>query len=113
MNFIIKLLLSGLAVITAAYLLPGVHISGFISAIVVAIVLGLFNALVRPILIILTIPVTIFTLGLFIFVINAIIILMVSSILNGFEVDGFWWALAFSIVLTIVTSIINSAVKES
>lgn len=113
MNFIIKLLLSGLAVITAAYLLPGVYISGFISAIVVAIVLGLFNALVRPILIILTIPVTIFTLGLFIFVINAIIILMVSSILNGFEVDGFWWALAFSIVLTIVTSIINSAVKES
>lgn len=113
MNFIIKLLLSGLAVITAAYLLPGVYISGFISAIVVAIVLGLFNALVRPILIILTIPVTIFTLGLFIFVINAIIILMVSSILNGFEVDGFWWALAFSIVLTIVTSIINSAIKES
>ncbi|MCB2220915.1 MAG: phage holin family protein [Bacteroidetes bacterium] len=113
MKFLIKLLLSGLAVITTAYLLPGVHIDSFLMAIVVALVLALFNALVRPILVVLTIPITIFTLGLFIFVINALIILMVSSLINGFYVDGFWWALLFSIVLSLITSIIDHAVADN
>lgn len=112
MNFLIKLLLSGLAVITTAYILPGIHVDSYFMAIIVAVVLGLFNALVRPLLIVLTIPITIFTLGLFIFVINALIILMVSSLLSGFNVDGFWWALAFSIVLSIISSIIDRAVRE-
>jgi putative membrane protein len=112
MKFLIKLLLSGLAVITTAYLLPGVHVDSFFMAIIVALVLALFNALVRPILVVLTIPITIFTLGLFIFVINALIILMVSSLINGFYVDGFWWALLFSIVLSLITSIIDRAVAD-
>ncbi len=113
MKFLIKLLLSGLAVITASYLLPGVHVESFFMAIIVALVLGLFNALIRPILVILTIPITILTLGLFIFVINALIILMVSSLLEGFYVEGFWWALLFSVILSLITSIIDRAVAEN
>jgi putative membrane protein len=113
MNFLIRLIITSLGAVFTAYLLPGVEIKDFFTAIILALVLALLNLLVKPILIILTLPATIFTLGLFLLVINAIIILLASSIVPGFKVDGFWWALLFSIVLTIITGIMNSLGGES
>ena len=102
---IIRFLLSGLAVFLAGYVLPGVHVDGFWYALLVAIVLSVVNVLVKPILVILTIPITILTLGLFLLVINALIIMLVDALVPGFSVDGFWWALAFSLILSLINSL--------
>ena len=104
-NFVIRILLSGLAVFICATVLPGAHVDGFLIAIVVAVILALLNLLVKPILVILTIPITIFTLGLFLLVINTILILLADWLVPGFTVDGFWWALVFSILLSIINSL--------
>ena len=97
MKFILRLLLSALAVVLLANILPGVHVDTFGIAVIVALVLSLLNFLVKPLLVILTLPVTIVTFGLFLLVINAIIILLASSLVSGFSVDGFWSALLFSL----------------
>ena len=107
MNILIRLLITSLAAFAAAYLLPGVHIDQYTSAIILAIVLALLNVIIKPILIILTLPVTIFTFGLFLLVINAVIILIAAHFIAGFQVDGFWWALFFSIVLSVITGFLN------
>lgn len=108
MNWIIRLLLNGLAVVLAAYLLPGVEIEGgFGTALLVALILAVVNIIVKPILVILTIPITILTLGLFLLVINAALILFVENLVSGFTVDGFWWALLFSLILSIFNSLFN------
>ncbi|WP_018477799.1 phage holin family protein [Pontibacter roseus] len=107
MGLIVKILLTGVAALAAAYLLPGVQIDGFVSALILAIVLALLNAIVRPILVLLTIPVTVLTLGLFLLVINAVIILLADSLIAGFDVDGFLWALIFSLVLSIIEGILD------
>lgn len=109
MNFLIRLLVSTIAVILSAYILPGVSVDSFITAIIVAIILSLLNVIVKPILVVLTIPFTIFTLGLFLLVINAIIILMTDWIIDGFTVDGFWYALLFSIVLSLLNSLLGGS----
>ena len=106
-NFFVGLVVTGLAVLVTAYLLPGVHVSNFFWALLVAGVLALFNVTIKPLMVIITIPVTIFTLGLFLLVINAAIILLASAIIPGFSVDGFWWALGFSLVLSLVNSVFN------
>ncbi|HQH19313.1 MAG TPA: phage holin family protein, partial [Bacteroidales bacterium] len=103
---------SAFAVIITSYLLPGIHVSNFITACLVAIVLAVLNNLVKPLLIILTIPITFFTFGLFLLVINAFIIILAGNMVPGFRVDGFWWALAFSIILSIVSSILASVNRE-
>jgi len=108
MNFIIRLLVNALAVMVSAYLLPGVRVKDFVTALILAVVLAILNLLVKPILVILTLPVTIITLGLFLFVINAIIILLASKLVDGFKVDGFFWALIFSLILSLVSGIMNS-----
>lgn len=108
MAFLLRLIVSSLAAMLTAYLLPGVQIKDFFTAVILALVLAILNLLVKPILILLTLPATILTLGLFLLVINAIIILIASSIVPGFSVDGFWWALLFSLVLTVITAIMNS-----
>lgn len=108
MEFIVRLLIVGAAALLSSYILPGVHISGFLAAIILALVLALLNAVVKPILVFLTIPVTILTLGLFLLVINALIILLASGIVPGFDVDGFWWALLFSLVLSLITAILDA-----
>ena len=113
MNTIIRLLVTALAVMISAYLLPGVRVKDFVTAIILAIVLALLNLLVKPILIILTLPVTIITLGLFLLVINALIILLASRLVSGFKVDGFFWALIFSLVLTLVNGVMNSIAGTS
>ena len=108
MNFIIKLLLSALAVMLVAYLLPGVNVENFWVALLVAAVLALLNVTLKPLLIVLTIPVTLITLGLFLLVINALMILLVDAFISGFMVSNFWWALAFSLILSIVTSLFEN-----
>ncbi|CAN5401288.1 phage holin family protein [soil metagenome] len=107
MDFIIRVLVNGLAVFITAYLLRGVTVRNFVHAILVAVVLSVINAIIKPILIILTIPITILTLGLFILVINALIIMLVDYLLSGFKVKNFWWALAFSIVLSIINAVLQ------
>jgi len=114
MNFIIKLIISTLAVLIASFLLPGVKIedNSFFTALVVAAVLAFLNGVVKPIMIILTIPVTIFTFGLFLIVINALTIMLADRLVDGFEVKGFWWALLFSFILSITTSILENIKKR-
>lgn len=105
MKFLVQLFISTLAVLVTSYVLPGVHIENFITAIVVAAVLAFLNAVIKPVMIVLTIPITILSLGLFLIVINALMILLTDKLVNGFEVDGFGWALLFSIILSFVTSV--------
>ena len=107
MGFILKILLTGVAAMIAAYVLPGVSIDGFLTALILALVLAVLDTIVRPILVFLTIPVTILTLGLFLLVINALIILMAEWLVAGFDVAGFFWALLFSLVLSIVSAILD------
>lgn len=107
MNWLIRLLLNGLAVVLTAYILPGVSVSDYGTALLVALILAIVNVVVKPILIILTIPITILTLGLFLLVINAAIILFVDNLVDGFSVGGFWWALLFSLILSIFNSVFS------
>lgn len=107
MGILFNWLISVLAIIVTAYILPGVHIESFVTALVLAVVLGIINAIIKPVLILLTLPITILTLGLFALIINALLILLASKIVPGFRVDGFWWALLFSIVLSLVNSFLN------
>jgi len=112
MNGIFRFLLSGLAVLLAAYLLPGVHVEHYGYALLVALVLAIVNWIVKPILIVLTIPITVFTLGLFLLVINALMIMLVDTLVPGFSVDGFWWALAFSLILSLFNSLFSDLTKD-
>ncbi len=112
MNVLVKLLVTTLAVIITSYLLPGVAVAGFIDALVVAFVLGLLNVLLKPVLVILTIPVTIMTLGLFLLVINAFIIQLAAYFVSGFNVANFWWALLFSIILSVVSWLLELPAKS-
>lgn len=105
---ILTLLLSTIAVFVTAHILPGVHIEGWGSALAVAIVLALVNSFIRPLLLILTLPLNILTLGLFTFVIIGGLVMLVSAIVPGFHVNGFWWALAFALVLAIINSFLAS-----
>ena len=107
MNLIIKILINALAVFIIAYLLNGVSVNGYVGAIIVALVLAILNLFVKPLLVVLTLPVTILTLGLFLLIINACIILLASEIISGFSVDGIWVALLFSILLSVLQSLLN------
>lgn len=112
MNFVLKLLLSALAVVVLANILPGVTVDSFLTAIIVALVLSLLNFLVKPILIIFTLPITILTLGLFLLIVNALIILLADWLVNGFSVSSIWWALLFSLLLSLLNSILHSFIKS-
>ena len=113
MKFILRLLLSALAVVLLANILPGVHVATFGIAVIVALVIpGIVNTFIKPLLILLTLPLSVVTLGLFLLVINALIILMAGGLVSGFAVDGFWWALLFSLLLSLVQSILFAFLKE-
>lgn len=101
-SYLVQWLIYAAAIVITAYLLPGVRLSGFFAALVTALVLGLVNTFIRPLLLLLTLPLNILTLGLLTFVINALLILLTSAIVPGFNVTGFWWALLFSLVLAII-----------
>lgn len=114
MNILIRLIISAIAVLVTDLLLSGVSLgnmettNGLLTALLVAAVLGLLNALLKPVLVLLTLPVTVVTMGLFLLVINAVIVLIAAKVVPGFTVASFWWALGFSLLLSIVTSVLNS-----
>lgn len=108
MNFILKIVLTAVAVLVIAHFLPGVSVVNFTSSVIVAVVLALLRVTIKPLLIILTLPVTIVTLGLFLLVINALIILLADNLIDGFHVTGFWVALLFSLILSVFESILYS-----
>lgn len=112
MSLIIKWILSAIAILIAAYLLPGVDVESFWSALIVAVVLAIMNATLKPLLILLTIPITLVTLGLFLLVINAIIILFIDTLIDGFHVSNFWWALAFSLVVSILGALFDDVAEK-
>ena len=111
-QILLKLLISGIAVMFVSWLLPGVDVTNFTNALLIAIVLAFLNTFLKPLLILFTIPFTIFTLGLFLLVINALIIMLASKLVDGFYVNGFWSALFFSIILSITTSILEGLTKS-
>ena len=113
MKFLMRIIVTSIIAFALAYILGGIHISSFWSAIVLAIVLSLLNAFVKPFLVLLTLPITIFTFGLFLLVVNAIIILIADKLMDGFSVDGFWSALLFSLLLSILTSLLYTERQES
>ena len=112
MGIFIRWLILTIAIIIASYLVDGIRVSGFFSAFFAAAILGILNAFFRPILFILTLPLNIMTLGLFTFVINAILLKMASGVISGFEVSGFWSAVFGSLLISIVSWVLNSFINE-
>ena len=112
MKLIAKLLLTALAVVVLAKILPGVAVEGYGSAVIVAIVIALLRLTVKPILVVLTLPITIVTFGLFLLIINAIIILLAGYFVDSFDVTTIWWALLFSLLLSVFQSILFSLLPE-
>ena len=111
MKLLVRLLTSSLAVLITAYILPGIKVVDFTTALVVSVFLGIANSVLKPILIFLTLPNTILSLGLFTFVINALLVLLVAYLVPGFQVAGFFWALLFSLVLSLVNSFLQVLAK--
>ena len=112
MKTILHWLISALAILVTAYILPGVHVSGFLAALILAVVLGAVNLILRPILVILTLPLTVLTLGFFVLIINGFLVILASYIVPGFAVHSFWWAFLFGIVLAIVNFVFETFEKK-
>lgn len=113
MQVLVRWIISALVILVVAYLLPGVHVQSFMTALVIAIILGVINVILRPILIILTLPITIVTFGLFLLVINALLIMLTTYIVPGFRVDSFWWALFFGLIVAIFNAVVSTIFKSS
>jgi putative membrane protein len=109
LRLLVVWLVNSLALLAVAYVLPGIEVAGFGTALVAALILGLVNTFIRPLLILLTLPATILTLGLFIFVINGLLFWMVGSWLQGFTVSGFWWGFFGAIVYSVVSWALSAA----
>jgi putative membrane protein len=112
MKTIIHWLISALAILVAAYLLPGVHVDGLLAAFVLAVVLGAINTILRPILVFLTLPLTVVSLGLFVLFINGFLVILATYIVPGFSVVNYWWAFLFGIVLAIVSYVLEIFERE-
>ena len=111
-GIIIRWLTLTIAMITTSYLIEGIKLESFFAALFAAAVLGILNAFFRPVILLLTLPINILSLGLFTFVINAVILLMASGIINGFKIDGFFSALLGSLLISIVSWILNTFINE-
>jgi putative membrane protein len=107
MGFLLRLFFTWIAIIVSSQFLPGIHINNYVTALIAAAVLALLDSFVKPILVFLTIPITLITLGLFLLVINAAIVLLGARLVQGFEVDSFWWALAFSLVVSLIVTLLE------
>jgi putative membrane protein len=112
MNFLIKILVIAGVSFGLAHVLKGIHIDTFWTAFIFAVVLAILNIFLKPVLILLTLPVTILTLGLFLFVVNALVVLLASRFVNGISIANFWWGLLFSFLLSIITSILDRELKK-
>jgi len=107
MRFFLKILVSTLAILITAYIMPGVSVDSYTTALMVALVMALLNIFLKPILIILTIPITLFSFGFFLLIINAFILIIAGKIITGFTIDGFWHAFFCSIVLSLITYLLE------
>ncbi len=112
MKLLIRIIITSVLVLLISHIMTGVHVKDFVTALLVAVVLGLLNLFIKPIFVLLTLPFTIFTLGLFLLVINAVIILLCTNIVGGFAVDTFWTALFFSVVLSLSQSILFAIIGK-
>ena len=112
MGFLLRVLLNGLAIFAAAWLIPGVYLAGPVPAVIAGLILGVVNALVRPILIILTLPFTIITLGLFLFIVNTICLALTAALVPGFEISGFVAAFLGALVVTVVSWLLSAFTKD-
>ncbi|CAB3677583.1 hypothetical protein LMG3458_01430 [Achromobacter deleyi] len=110
MALILVWILNAVALLAVAYLLPGITVASFGSALIAALVLGLVNMLVKPVLVLLTLPITIVTLGLFLIVINALLFWFVGSVLKGFQVNGFWWAVGGAILYSLISGLLTKLI---
>lgn len=113
MNLLGHWLITTVAIIITAYLLPGVSVTGLVPALLAAMVLAIINVLLKPLLLVLTLPINILTLGLFTFVINALLVELTSAIVPGFYVASFWWALLFSLILSLVSGFLHSLAADT
>lgn len=111
MQLLVNWLVATLVIIAVAYVLPGVTITSFTTALVAALVLGIINAALRPVLMFLALPINYVTLGLFTFVVNALLLLLVSAIVPGFGIANFWWALLFSLIIALVNGMFKGELK--
>jgi putative membrane protein len=112
MGFLLRVLLNGMAIVAAAFLVPGMHVTGPVPALIAGLVLGLVNALVRPILVILTLPFTLITLGLFLFVVNTICLALTAALVPGFGISGFFAAFFGALIVTIVSWILSALTRD-
>ena len=112
MGFLVRVLLNALAIFFAAAVVPGIEISGFLAALGAGLVFGLINAVVRPVLLFLTLPVTLVTLGLFVFVLNALCLWLTSALVKGFQVHGFWAALFGALLVSVVSWLITTFLSD-
>jgi putative membrane protein len=102
MNLILKLIVNALVIFLVAFIVPGFHVANIFTALLIALVLGLVNITLKPILVLLTLPINILTLGLFTFVINAVLLMLVAAVVKGFNIDNFWAALLAALVISIL-----------
>lgn len=110
MEILLIWILNAVALLIVAYILPGISVASFWSALIAALVLGLLNTLVKPVLVLLTLPVTVVTLGLFLLVINALLFWFAGSVLKGFQVNGFWWAMLGALVYSIIAGLLSRVI---
>ena len=113
MRIIIHWLVAAVAILITAYILPGVNIDGFVAALILAVVLGAINAFIRPLLVLLTLPISVLTLGLFVLVINGLLVMLAAFVVPGFAVTGFWSAFFFAIILAIISSVLETFEKDT
>ena len=111
-GFFFRWMILTVAILVTSYLMDGIHVSGFFSAFFAAAILGILNAFFRPILLVLTLPINILSLGLFTFVLNAVLLMMVSGVIPGFDVDGFWSGLFGSLLISLISWIITSFIND-
>lgn len=110
MTLLLVWLLNAVALLVVAYLLPGITVASFGSALIAALVLGLLNMLVKPVLVLLTLPITLLTLGLFLIVLNALLFWFAGSVLKGFQVNGFWWAVIGALLYSLISGLLSAIV---
>lgn len=110
--FHIRLAVSTLSIFLASYISPGVHLRDILAAFIVALVLAVFNITIKPLLILLTLPVTLITFGIFLFFINALVILIAAELVNGFDVSGFWSALFYSFLVSVISGILHAIAQN-
>jgi len=113
MGFLLRVAINALAIMLAASILPGIGVDGIVPALAAAVLLGLVNAFVRPVLLILTLPITLVTLGLFLFVLNGLCFWLVAGFVKGFHVDGFWSAMLGALVVSVASWVVTLLVSDS